>query len=253
MHFVVGVDTEEGDVTAFAWARVLARRVNATLEVVHVVEREPAEAKFQVFRHPRPRLLERIADERRRRVLERLAQLEGRVPDVPVVVVAGAARAELARRASVADDAVLVVGSGRRRWLGTLLGTTADRLLRIADVPVLVVRGPVADRFDRVLVAVDFSAASLSAAHEAARWAQALGGSLRLYHVPELRWERPLWGPGSERMGEDGGSAHGAARSAHRAARAGGAVARRGPAGDARAGGHGQLTRGHDCSAYLRV
>lgn len=207
MHLVVGLDAADGDVTAFAWAREVARRISASLEVVHVVEYEPPEAGFQILRVPRPGVLERVARERRERLVGMLAQAEGRAPQVTVTVLAGSARRELARHAASVPDAVLVVAAGRRRWIPGLLGNTTDRLLRTSDVPVLVVRGPVAERLDRVLAAVDFSPVSVRAAREAARWARVLGGSLTLFHAPWVQWSRLFRGSVAEwaagEVGED--------------------------------------------------
>jgi nucleotide-binding universal stress UspA family protein len=93
---------------------------------------------------------------------------------------------EILRHAQAIDAALLVLGargsSGLRRLL---LGTTAQRLLRHATRPLLVVRSDPELAYRRVLVAVDFSPSSLRAI-VLARWLapQARPWLLHAYRVP---------------------------------------------------------------------
>ncbi len=91
---------------------------------------------------------------------------------------------ELEGAAGAAD--VLVLGArGSSPVREFVLGTTADRLVRLARLPMLVVRGEPAGDYRRVLVAVDFSAASEAALRAALRVApQASVHVLHCYDVP---------------------------------------------------------------------
>lgn len=83
-------------------------------------------------------------------------------------VVLGAAGPMLASIAAQEHADLLIVGAARGSRLGrTLLGTTAQRVLRAARVPVLVARRPVTRPPERVLLTTDLSELS-SAVHEAA-------------------------------------------------------------------------------------
>ena len=70
---------------------------------------------------------------------------------------------------------LIVIGPNRDRSLGArVLGSTADRLIRISDVPCLIVRAPVKLPLKRVLVPTDLSRPAQLALSEAFTWATAL-------------------------------------------------------------------------------
>jgi nucleotide-binding universal stress UspA family protein len=66
-----------------------------------------------------------------------------------------------------------------------ILGTTADRVVRHAKLPVLVTSGTGPEKFEgcRFVVGVDFSAHSARAIEVAAEWAKRLDGHVDLVHV----------------------------------------------------------------------
>jgi nucleotide-binding universal stress UspA family protein len=83
-------------------------------------------------------------------------------------VVLGAPGPMLASAAADVGADLLIVGAARRSRLGrAILGTTAQRVLREAKIPVLVARRPVARPPGRVLLTTDLSELS-AAVHEAA-------------------------------------------------------------------------------------
>lgn len=90
------------------------------------------------------------------------------------------------------SGAGLVILGGKRhlalgRWLG---GSTALDAVRLLSTPVLVTKGELAD-LDRVLVAVDLSAAAEPTIHEAERFALLAQGKLRAIHVIESVTRNP--------------------------------------------------------------
>ncbi|MBI4541269.1 MAG: universal stress protein [Gemmatimonadetes bacterium] len=192
MTLIVGLDPADGDLTPLRWARLVAGRFAASIEVVRVLQYEPplVVPTEPETRRP-PELPDAVAAAEHARVRALLEGEGSGAGELPISVRAGRPHEELAVRARELKDAVIVVGAGRRRWLGGLLGTTADRLLRTSEVPVLVVRGAVAPRLERVLAPVDFSPVSRGAAQVAVRWAQALQGAVVFFHVPQLEW-RPI-------------------------------------------------------------
>jgi nucleotide-binding universal stress UspA family protein len=72
-------------------------------------------------------------------------------------------RAILGVAKKVLADLIIVGGTRRRRLPAALFGSTARRVCREADVPVLVLRGHVPHEVSRVLVATDLSPMSASA------------------------------------------------------------------------------------------
>ncbi|MDP1652740.1 MAG: universal stress protein [Rhodocyclaceae bacterium] len=92
--------------------------------------------------------------------------------------------------ATVRADLVVVGARGESAILRLLLGSTASRLLRVRQGPVLIVRGDPVDPYDQVLAALDFS----SHAPVVVAWADKLArdGQLRLLHVLEPMDEHDL-------------------------------------------------------------
>lgn len=181
---IVGHDLRGGGKTALRSAVALAGRCDAKLRLVHVME--PRHFHYQVpyplAEHHRP---ERIA-ERAGAKLEELAtsgefdaqRIEYEVrtgkPFVEVIVAARAWRADL-----------IVIG-GPTRPQGHLLGSTGERVMRKAPVPVLVARKPLCPSAKRLLVPTDFSAAAVNAAKEAVALAAMFGARVFFLHVLDL-------------------------------------------------------------------
>jgi nucleotide-binding universal stress UspA family protein len=85
-------------------------------------------------------------------------------------VVRGSPFRALNRLAAATEAELIIVGRrGQSRMRELLLGTTARRLIRHGDHPVLVVAGPPAGPYRRAIVGIDFSAASWRAARTAQR------------------------------------------------------------------------------------
>ena len=63
------------------------------------------------------------------------------------------------------DADLIVLGPYRRRFGDSFRGTTAERVIRIADRPVLVVNRDSADPYEHVLLAADRSRMSIGIAH----------------------------------------------------------------------------------------
>ena len=98
------------------------------------------------------------------------AREEG-VPTVSCAVLKGSAADQLARAATEDESDLIVVGAHRNSsFAQDLLGTTAGKLLRSSDRPVLVARGEDASRYSSVVVAIDFSPASRRALRIALEW-----------------------------------------------------------------------------------
>jgi universal stress protein E len=154
-------------------AAALAALADAKLHVLHAfdfpfdpyTEKTLARASFP----DRMRDAERAMDEQVRRAARPGVDVASRE-----VVIYEAYKAILNRAAAVGADLV-VLGPHRRRALGdAFLGGTADRVIRTADVPCLVVQGPLSLPLRRVVVPLDLSEPALAALDIALGWSHAL-------------------------------------------------------------------------------
>ena len=95
---------------------------------------------------------------------------------------------------------LLVLGARGESYLRhALLGSTAARVIsKTARCPILVVKQSPHETYRNVLVAVDFSPASLLAIEAAKRWAP--GAAMVLVHAFELPYEGLLWRAGVEQQ-----------------------------------------------------
>ena len=186
-HILCAVDFSEGSRHAVARAAAFARRYHAGLTLLHIVVSRPA---MDV-----PPLLLEESD--RQRLIDQLrAVAESAAQGVHVdCVVRQAECADLAILDSVDDQDpdLLVLGThGRSGFRRLFLGSIAEKVLRRAPCPTLVVppRVPGVDddvaTFNRILCAVDFSESSDAALAQAFDLALQGRAALTLLHAVEL-------------------------------------------------------------------
>lgn len=107
---------------ALRWSRELARSLGATLDVLHIEEGAPPSGKA------------------RQALDRRLTALLGAGPDWTLRSRAGEARARIVAEANSGRCGIVVLSAHRRPFVGDfVLGSTVERLLRHAAVPVLAV------------------------------------------------------------------------------------------------------------------
>ncbi len=174
----------------------LASSWGATLTVMSVLEFPPGMNPD----HPVNRL---YLDELMKQATAELTNLKARAATrgIPVHVrmTRGIPSQEVLAAAEADDVDLIVVGTrGKTGLEHVLLGSTAERIIRMAPCPVLAVRGE-ADQtgqaggrppdypvpLKRILVPIDFSACSLDALEYAVVVAQRAKASIRLLHVLE--------------------------------------------------------------------
>ncbi|MDQ3037701.1 MAG: universal stress protein [Myxococcota bacterium] len=185
------VDFSDVSRAAFRHAVALAAGMHGVVRVIHVVDasvRPMAGAGFD--------RAQQLATQDRRRSEERLRDwlAEPRVQDVPVefhLVEGTAARAIVEEARALSCDAIVMGTHGRSGIARALLGSVAEKVVRTATVPTLVVpsspRGGGAPRaIASILCPVDFSEISERALSESARLARALGAALHVVHCWEL-------------------------------------------------------------------
>lgn len=164
---VAGVGELAGDDPTLLLAMDLARRCDAELHVVHAYQLPQLFTMSPGLEVVYPEGTERYASA----VREALEAAVRRIPDPGAVTchaVAGAPAAALVGIAEEVRADLVVVGAARPTRLGRpMLGTTAQRVLRAAGVPVLVARTALFRAPQRVLMTTDLTAMS-GAVHERA-------------------------------------------------------------------------------------
>lgn len=98
-------------------------------------------------------------------LVERLSRVSSpSSPDVETVVMAGDPLSAIIGEAARLQVDLIVMGEPRRQGYPDMFtGTTAERVIRFSDRPVLMVRREVADPYRRILVAFDASEGSIRA------------------------------------------------------------------------------------------
>jgi nucleotide-binding universal stress UspA family protein len=191
---LVPVDFSSTSQKALDYAVALAERSGtASIHLMHVVEPLPFHFVGEVVAFP-------LTDEEAASECEhKLASLahDGASPRLPIssaVHIGEPAPEIIAVARELRADLLIVSTHGRTGLKHLLLGSVAERIVREAPCPVLVVRerehefigradgGPAPSRLRRILVATDFSPASREALRYAVRFARQLGGRITLCH-----------------------------------------------------------------------
>jgi len=169
----------------------LAHETGAPLTLMHVVPGGPL-ADLRQWLGLGHAMEQQLQDAARRQLQQLAAELKAhRQVDVATVQSGGSVLDDILIEARAIDAALLVLGARGEGFLRRLvLGTTAERLLRLATIPVLVVRQLAHERYRRVLLAVDFSPWSLRSVMLARQLAPQ--ASLVLLHVFQVPFEEKL-------------------------------------------------------------
>ena len=142
---LVPTDFGEAADAALNYARALARNFNASIDVLHVAEDISARMYAGEMYVAIPQTLQTDVEEAARRQLqERLVDNDPNpLPVRPVVIVSNATAASIVSYAQETRADLIVMGThGRGAMAHLLMGSVAERVVRMAPCPVLVVRHP---------------------------------------------------------------------------------------------------------------
>jgi nucleotide-binding universal stress UspA family protein len=204
------IDFSDESRNALRWARVVARRRQATLIVLHAVEPLLAEAA-RVSRG------QALGDAETEAALREFVQAT--VPEVATALDRVTCRVRVGEPAqAILDEAakerplLVVMGThGLGGFRKLLVGSTTERVLRGARQPVLAVppspdRAPSDDdpssAIKRILVGTDFSPASMEALRWSAGFAREIGVPLLIAHIVVPTTVAPAWQSLAERADE---------------------------------------------------
>lgn len=181
---IVGHDLEGGGELALRSAVVLAKRCGSALRLVHVVE--PLHA-YQRLSHPftspyTPEELSQKVGETFQALVAhpKLAGLQ-----VEYEVRCGKRFVEIIIAARAWQANLIVVGHASRIE-EPFLGSTSERILREALVPVMVAKTPLSSEAKTFLVPTDFSSCARSAAEQALTLAKSFSGRVVFFHVLDM-------------------------------------------------------------------
>lgn len=199
-QILVATDLSPRADRALTRAVQLAKANVAALTVMHVVEPvHPAAVDAGAWPpEALPAELEAQATTDARQELQhRLADLG--LSTAGIEVRRGVPFLEIIHKAREVNADLIVLGAHGRAFLNELLlGTTAERVVRKGQLPVLVVKNSVRETYRRVLVPTDFSETSMRALQAAVRLAPS--ARFALLHVYDLNFELRAWEIGSERL-----------------------------------------------------
>jgi len=156
-------------------AVALAQQLGARLEVIHIVSDSAPISIAEQYEASARTIIEQL-----------LASLPSAADVKPEIsIVRGHDHDEILRHSEEAGAELIVLGITRHTAYELFRGTTAERIIRIGILPVLLVKDPVAQAYERVLVATDNSPASRRALECAAAIApNAEFHLLHTVHVP---------------------------------------------------------------------
>ena len=156
-----------------AWA--LAHQLGATLEVIHIVSDTVPVSIAEQYQASARTTIEQL-----------LASLPSAANVKPeIAIIRGHGYDEILYHAQETGAELIVLGITRHIAYELFRGTTAERIIRIGDLPVLLVKDPVVHDYERVLVATDNSPAAQRALECAAAIApDAEFHLLHTVHVP---------------------------------------------------------------------
>ncbi len=147
-NVLVATDFGEAADTALAYGRELAVRFGATLHVLHVAENVYITAfGAETYASFAPDLQRDIEESANRRLAEATIDSDGSGPKtVPAVMTSSSPAFAIIDYANDHDIDLIIMGTHGRGTLGHfLMGSVAERVVRLAGCPVLTVRHPERD------------------------------------------------------------------------------------------------------------
>jgi nucleotide-binding universal stress UspA family protein len=136
-------DFSENSEYAFDYALTLAKKFDARLIIIHVIN-EPVDLRGFYVPHISFENLEKEIAESAEKMMEKFCRTRAKdYAKVETVVISGIPNEEIIRKAGEAGAGLIVLGTHGRKGLDHILfGSTAERVLRSAPCPVLSVRMP---------------------------------------------------------------------------------------------------------------
>ena len=144
-RILLTTDFSETSKRAFAPAVMLARKFGAAILLTYVEEDRLPPLVVEYMAVGVDEILGQQMDRATERLGESVAELAGEVERVEPLVAMGTPSVEIVRLAEEHDVDLIVIATHGRGFIShAILGSTAERVLRRAPCPVLIVRDPAA-------------------------------------------------------------------------------------------------------------
>ena len=179
----------DGDI-ALRTAAVLAERAQAALYLLHVVEPYPFYQKMRFPSVPAEAMLEEV-------MIKVRAQLNDLAMNPPLSRLQVETDSHIGKpfveiiKACRSWNANMIVVGVSTRGTDRFLGSTGERVLRKAPVPVLLAKRELIPGPKTILIPVDFSSSSKEAAEEGLALVRGFGGRAVFLHVMDIRYIYP--------------------------------------------------------------
>lgn len=140
---LTAIDFSENSEYAFDYALTLAKRFDAELMVMHVIN-EPVDLRGFYVPHISFEQLEKEIEEGASKMMEKFCRSRlGDFTNYKSAIVSGVPYEEIIRKAEETGASLIVMGTHGRTGLDHLIfGSTAERVVRSAACPVLTIRLP---------------------------------------------------------------------------------------------------------------
>jgi nucleotide-binding universal stress UspA family protein len=184
-RILVPIDFSSASDDALAYAKTLAGRFGASLHLVHAFEDPFTIAAFasEMYSTLPLSLRDEMLRDAERRLSERLPEDQKTLFNGTTQILTGLpAKTIVDYSATLGADLIVMGTHGRSGMAHLLLGSVAERVVRLAAAPVLTIRQP-AGPVRRILVPTDFSATADAALDYAYLVAERFGASIQLLHV----------------------------------------------------------------------
>ena len=170
-------------------AAMLAQQISAQLELVHVIEKRELEELQRLLGET---LKENIQSQNQKLLKELANDIGGSLGiKAGCHLVEGEVLESITKQADLLSANLLVIGvRGASLTLQQLLGSTAERLLRLIQCPVLTVKQPPLRTYQKILVPIDFSPWSIGAINLAQTVAPQ--SKLTLLHANDVPFEAQM-------------------------------------------------------------
>lgn len=138
-----GTDFSENSEHAFDYAFSLAKKYNARLIIIHVIN-EPVDLRGFYVPHISFEKLEKEIEEGAEKMMEKFCRIKVKdYNNYETHIVAGIPYEEILKKATSEDVSLIVLGTQGRKGIDHFLfGSTAERVVRTAACPVMTVRLP---------------------------------------------------------------------------------------------------------------
>lgn len=175
-------------------AAIVAREQQAQLDLLHVINDSSLNALHKLFRAPAD-VDAKLVDDARSTLNELTADIDRKTPVVTNACVKTGRVLDEVLSASESADLLVVGAHGLNPLRDLILGTTAERLLRMSKRPVLVTKRRPQAVYKHVLVPVDFSSYSAPALTMATQIAP--NARITIIHAFRVPFEGRLWMAGA--------------------------------------------------------